>query len=143
MRSWASNGGTVLFATHYLEEADAFADRIVLLRGGQVVADGSTGQIRALAGGRTIRATFGASAADVPAQEILAALPGVAGVEVRSNAVPLACQDSDAGPRAPISGCASAHDIEVSGAGLEDAFLALTTSALSGTAGHDVSQQEE
>ena len=122
-RAWASDGGTVVFATHYLEEADAFADRIVLLRRGTVVADGSTGEIKALAGGRTIRATI----ADPAARVGLDRLPGVGAVEVHGDSVALACPDSDTALRALLSRCPQARNIEVSGAGLEDAFLALTT----------------
>jgi ABC-2 type transport system ATP-binding protein len=121
-RAWAADGGTVLFATHYLEEADAFADRIVLMRSGAVVADGSTGEIKALAGGRTIRATISGRGPDE-----LADLPGVAAVEVHGETVLLACPDSDTALRALLSRCPDARDIEVSAAGLEEAFLALTT----------------
>src|SRR5215469_11242230 len=64
IRKDAELGRTVLFATHYLEEADAYADRIVLLRHGKVVADGTSAEIRAMAAGRTVRATLpGASEA--------------------------------------------------------------------------------
>ena len=41
MRDFAARGRTVLFATHYLEEADAYADRIVLMARGSIVADGA------------------------------------------------------------------------------------------------------
>ena len=58
MRGFASGGRTVVFATHYLEEADAYADRIVLMANGLVVADGSTTEIKARVGRRTIRATL-------------------------------------------------------------------------------------
>ncbi len=122
-RAWAAGGGTVLFATHYLEEADAFADRIVLLRHGSVVADGPTGEIKALAGGRTIRATL----PDRRMRERLGDLPGVAAAEVHGETVVLTCPDSDAVLRALLHRCPEARDIEVSGAGLEEAFLALTT----------------
>ena len=62
MQADADAGRTVVFATHYLEEADAFADRIVLMARGHVVADGSTAEIRARASGRTV-------SADVPEHE--------------------------------------------------------------------------
>jgi len=58
MRGLAAQGRTVLFATHYLEEADAYADRAVLMAHGQVVADGPTNEIKAMVGTRTIRATL-------------------------------------------------------------------------------------
>ena len=58
IRQDAARGRTVLFATHYLEEADAYADRIVLVRQGRIVADGTAAQIKAMAAGRTVRATL-------------------------------------------------------------------------------------
>ncbi len=66
MRAQAAAGRTVLFATHYLDEADEHADRVVLLRAGRVVADGSVTEIKQLASGRTIRATLpGADTTDL------------------------------------------------------------------------------
>ena len=61
MRAVAARGKTIVFATHYLEEADAYADRIVLMARGKVVADGPATEIKALAGDRIIRATLPAS----------------------------------------------------------------------------------
>src|SRR5664280_2652729 len=58
MRDWTAHGRTVLFATHYLEEADAYADRAVLLARGRVVADGPTTELKAAVGGRLARATL-------------------------------------------------------------------------------------
>ncbi len=58
MRQVASHGKTVVFATHYLEEADAYADRIILMARGRVVADGPPTEIKARVGSRTIRATL-------------------------------------------------------------------------------------
>jgi len=121
IRADAERGRTVLFATHYLEEADAYADRAVLMAHGRVVADGPTTEIKALVGGRTIRATL--PGADAGA---LRALPGVVEVELRGEAVFLRCEDSDAAIRALLSAHPAAADIEISGAGLEEAFLRLT-----------------
>ncbi|MDE3069506.1 MAG: ABC transporter ATP-binding protein [Acidobacteriota bacterium] len=121
MRSFAERGSTVIFATHYLEEADANADRAVLMAHGQVVADGPTTEIKARVGTRTIRATL----PDV-ATEQLADLPGVSSAERRGEAVILACTDSDVAIRALLARFAAARDIEISGAGLEDAFVSLT-----------------
>jgi ABC-2 type transport system ATP-binding protein len=120
MREESGHGRTVLFATHYLEEADAFADRIVFVRAGRVVADGTAAQIKAQVSGRTIRATL--PGADLNA---LAALPGVDQVESRGDAVLLTCRDSDAALRALVT-TTPAYDIEVTARGLEDAFVALT-----------------
>ena len=58
IRRDAQQGRTVLFATHYLEEADQYADRIILVSNGRIVADGSGSEIKALAAGRTVRATL-------------------------------------------------------------------------------------
>ena len=58
MRGYAARGKTVMFATHYLEEADANADRAVLMAHGRIVADGPTTEIKAAVGTRTIRATL-------------------------------------------------------------------------------------
>jgi ABC-2 type transport system ATP-binding protein len=121
MREFASRGKTVLFATHYLEEADAYADRAVLMAHGRVVADGPTTEIKAMVGSRVIRATLpGVDAA------ALESLPGVARAERRGEAVVLSCTDSDAAIRALLERFPDARDIEISGAGLEEAFLQLT-----------------
>ena len=121
VREFARSGRTVLFATHYLEEADQYADRIVLMANGRIVADGPANEIKATVGLRTIRATI--PGADL---EDLGRLAGVTGTERRGDAVVLSCQDSDAAIRALLAACPHARDIEISGAGLEAAFLALT-----------------
>jgi ABC-2 type transport system ATP-binding protein len=121
MRAYAATGRTVLFATHYLAEAEEYADRVVLLRAGRVVADGSVAQVRALASGRVVAATVPGAA---PAA--LAALPGVTAVHADGPRVRLECTDSDAALRALLAACPAAHDIEVTAHGLEDAFVTLT-----------------
>src|ERR1039458_1866663 len=121
MRAVAARGKTVVFATHYLEEADAYADRIVLMARGRVVADGAPTEIKATVGGRIIRATL-------PDVELLAlhALPGVTMVDRKGDAITLNCSNSDATLRELLRTYPSVHDIEVRGAGLEEAFLELT-----------------
>jgi ABC-2 type transport system ATP-binding protein len=121
MRAFAARGRTIVFATHYLDEADAYADRAVLMARGRVVADGPTTEIKAKVGARTIRATL--PAADLAA---LRALPGVIAAERHGDAVVLACADSDAAIRALLAAHPFVRDIEISGAGLEQAFLQLT-----------------
>jgi ABC-2 type transport system ATP-binding protein len=122
MRAVATQGKTVLFATHYLEEADAYADRIVLLARGQVVADGPPTAIKARVGGRTIRATLpGAGVRQ------LAALPGVISADRRGEAVTLASTDAEATLRSLLEEFPAARDVEVHGSGIEEAFLALTS----------------
>jgi len=96
IRQGAERGRTVLFATHYLEEADAYADRIILLRQGEIVADGTAAEIKALAGGRTVRATL--AGAD---EATLQSIPGADSVEVRGDTVPIYSSDSDTVAKAP------------------------------------------
>jgi ABC-2 type transport system ATP-binding protein len=122
MRAFAARGKTIVFATHYLDEADAYADRIILMAHGKVVADGPATEIKATVGLRTIRATL----PDVdPA--VLAGLPGVRSAERRGEAMILNCADSDLALRALLAAHADARDIEVTGAGLEEAFMHLTS----------------
>jgi ABC-2 type transport system ATP-binding protein len=121
MREVAAQGRTILFATHYLEEADAFADRIVLMARGRIVADGSPTEMKAMVGTRIIRATL----PDVETAR-LERLPGVSQVERRGDSIVATCSDSDAAIRALLAQFPEARDIEISGAGLEQAFLQLT-----------------
>jgi ABC-2 type transport system ATP-binding protein len=130
MRSFAAGGKTVLFATHYLEEADAYADRVVLMARGRIVADGPPTEIKAMVGTRTIRATLPGTSL-----EELEALPGVTHAERRGEAVVLACDDSDAAIRGLVARYPDARDLAISGAGLEEAFLALTGGDDDGDAG--------
>jgi ABC-2 type transport system ATP-binding protein len=121
MRDVAERGKTVLFATHYLEEADAYADRIVLMARGQIVADGPATEIKARASSRTIRATL--PEADV---RTLRDLPGVVSADRHGETVILSCSDADAALYALLGAFRGAHDIEVGGGSLEDAFIELT-----------------
>jgi ABC-2 type transport system ATP-binding protein len=121
MRDFAARGRTVLFATHYLEEADAYADRIVLMARGSIVADGAPTEIKAMVGSRTIRATLPhASAVE------LERLPGVTRAELHGESVILVCSDSDRAVRALLERYPAARDLEITGAGLEEAFMQLT-----------------
>lgn len=124
MHEFTESGKTVLFATHYLDEAEEFADRVVFMREGKVVADGPVAEVRSQASGRTIRAIVpGAS------EDELAALLGVSAASVRGDRVELACSDSDAAIRALLERFGQAREIEINSVGLEEAFLALTTEA--------------
>jgi ABC-2 type transport system ATP-binding protein len=124
MRGLTDEGRSVLFATHYLEEADQSADRIVLMAGGRVVADGPASQIKAAVDVRWIRVTLpGVDASS------LRSMPGVTAVQRHGDAVSLTCHDADAALRALVAANPDARDFEVRGAGLEDAFLALTTTS--------------
>jgi ABC-2 type transport system ATP-binding protein len=123
IRADAERGRTVLFATHYLEEADAYADRVVLISRGRIVADGTPAEIRALSAGRRIRATWGGvTTAEAVA---LRALPGVDDVELRGDTVLIHAADSDAVARHLLT-TTPARDLQITSRGLEDAFIALT-----------------
>jgi ABC-2 type transport system ATP-binding protein len=128
IRRDAAQGRTVLFATHYLEEADAYADRIILLRQGRIVADGTAAEVRNLSSGRSVRANL--PAAD---QATLSRLPGVRSVEIRGDRVLIQTMDSDAVARYLLTSTA-ARDVEIVAHNLEDAFLALTSDEPAGAA---------
>ncbi|MBM2616180.1 ABC transporter ATP-binding protein [Actinoplanes sp. LDG1-06] len=120
IRDDAARGRTVIFATHYLEEADAYADRVVFVRRGRIVADGTAAEVKALAAGRTVRATLpGATETE---------MTGIAGVdraEVRGDTVYLHGNDTDTIARHLLTRT-PAKDLEITSRNLEDAFLALT-----------------
>jgi ABC-2 type transport system ATP-binding protein len=120
IRQDAAAGRTVVFATHYLEEADSYADRVVLVRRGRIVADGTAAEVKALAAGRTVRATLAE-----PDVATLRALPGVDRVEVRGSTVLVHGTDSDAVARYLLTRT-PAKDLEITALGLEEAFVALT-----------------
>ena len=121
MRSLAAEGRTILFSTHYLEEADEFADRVVVLGGGRVLADSSPSAIKSTVGLRVVRCTL--AGAD---EYTLESMPGVQSLRVHHERVELRTTDSDATLRALLGAFSEAWDLDVVGAGLEDAFLALT-----------------
>ncbi|MGU3644615.1 ABC transporter ATP-binding protein [Microbacterium sp. C23T] len=121
IRADAARGRTVLFATHYLEEADEYADRIVLMSRGRIVADGPTADIKNMVSGRTVTATL--ADADPVA---LAALPGVDSVEAAGERLTIHTRDSDAVARHLLTRTA-ARDIEIAAQNLESVFLALTS----------------
>ena len=122
MQAFTDTGRTVLFATHYLEEAEEFADRVVLMRSGRIVADGSVAEVRALAGGRTLRAV-----APGVTEAVIAAMPGVTEYQIRGERIAVSSSDSDATLRALLAACPHARDIEITAMGLEGAFLSLTS----------------
>ena len=121
IREDASRGRTVVFATHYLDEADAYADRIVLIRQGSVVADGTTSEIKNLASGRRVRATI-----ELPNLDTIHALSGVTHAEQRGDSLIISCTDSDIVARYLLTET-NARDVEISSQNLEAAFVALTS----------------
>ncbi|GAA2859920.1 ABC transporter ATP-binding protein [Paenarthrobacter ilicis] len=121
IRADATKGRTVIFATHYLEEADAYADRIVLVRQGTIVADGTASQIKNLASGRTVKAALPQGD-----RGLLAALPPTDAVDYDGGRVTIRTPDSDSVVRFLLNNT-GAHDLEVVAHNLEEAFVALTS----------------
>jgi ABC-2 type transport system ATP-binding protein len=121
IRADAERGRTVLFATHYLDEADEYADRIVLMSRGRIVADGSTAEIKNLVSGRIVHVTL--PGADPLA---IAGLPGVDDVETKGDRLAIHTKDSDAVARHLLTHTA-ARDVEITAQNLESVFLALTS----------------
>ncbi len=113
---------SVVFATHYLDEADTAADRIVVLAHGAVVADGTGAEIKAQVSGRTISV-----AADSVSAAVVGALPGVTDTKLAGPRLEIHATDSDAVLRALLGSCPGVRDVEITSAKLEDAFLALTS----------------
>jgi ABC-2 type transport system ATP-binding protein len=122
MRELATRGHTIVFATHYLEEADAVADRVVVVAGGRLVADGTAAQVKAGATGRTITFTAGP-------ERPVEGLPGVTATDRTDSRVTLTSRDVEATLRALLADGGRLPDLEVRGASLEDAVLSLTSSA--------------
>ena len=127
MREDARNGRTVIFATHYLEEADAFAQRIVMVSGGRVVADGTTAEIRATASGRRVEA-YVAPEREHEALAALRAMPGVSEASAEAGRISVRTADSDAVALALLTEL-GAHDLEITAGSMDDAFRAITEGA--------------
>lgn len=125
MREFTAEGRTVVFATHYLDEADTYADRIVMLARGRIVADGTPTEVKAVVSGRRIRATAGFAWTGA-AEAAIAALPGVRTVEYRAGLLTIVSDDSDATLRGLLAAHDDLHDIEVTAHTMDEAFLALT-----------------
>jgi ABC-2 type transport system ATP-binding protein len=122
VRGYVSAGRTVLFATHRLEEADAVADRVVVIAGGRLLADGTPEQVKAQAAGRSTISV----AADGLSRELLENLPAVDTVRQDRGRVTLHSTDPDATVRALLQQAPHVQGLEVTRAGMEAAFLHLT-----------------
>ena len=122
MNAEAAEGRTVLFATHYLEEADQAADRVLVVNRGRLLADGTPSQIKERAGAK--RVAFHLDPVD---EAFLLGLPGLVNLEVRGSFVQLQVTDSDAALYAVLDGGYRPRQIEVSSLGLEQAFIAITS----------------
>ncbi|MEU9314592.1 ABC transporter ATP-binding protein [Streptomyces sp. NPDC048295] len=122
MREQAERGRTVLFATHYLEEADAIADRVLVLHKGRLLADGTAAEIKAKAGARRISFRL-----EGPVDEAaLRGLPFLATLDIAGNRVRIQSHDADATVHAVYGLGLFPRELEVAGLGLEQAFVAIT-----------------
>lgn len=125
MRADADAGRTIIFATHYLAEAEEFAHRTVVMHRGKIVADAPTAQLRASLGARHLSATLPATA--TASDELLARLSSTAGVtDVRVDADRIRLQAVDSDAAASLLLTAGARDLEIAAPTLETAFTALT-----------------
>ncbi len=116
----AASGKSVLLTTHYLEEADSLTHRIAVMNHGRVMVQGTPQQIKGLVSGRTVRCV---TSLDTPT---LQALPGVAGVTRERNQATLTCSAAEDCVRELLRLDTTLSGLEITSAGLEDAFLALT-----------------
>ena len=120
---FAAQGKTIILTTHYLEEADALAQRIVVINQGEIVAQGTPAAIKARVGGKIVRFKLrGASAST------LEAIPNVSRSSVTGDAVELFTTQPEAVLREVFQRNLEISDLEVKGGGLEEAFIELTSS---------------
>jgi ABC-2 type transport system ATP-binding protein len=120
IRDLAGAGRTIVLTTHYLEEADALADRIGVLHRGRLVAEGTPQEIKARVGGRVVRCVTALS------REAIAALPNVHGVRQSGARVEIATSGAEDLLRRLLELDPHLAGLEVAGVGLDEAFLALT-----------------
>ena len=128
IRELKAAGRTAVLTTHYLEEADALADRIAVIHRGRVVAEGTSAEIKSRAADRSVRCITSVDAGAV------AALPGVARVEVSGQHLEILTSRPEDLLRTLLDLDADLRDLQVSGAGLEDAFLTLVRDVDTGEA---------
>jgi ABC-2 type transport system ATP-binding protein len=120
IRNFSAQGKTVLLTTHYLEEADALAHRIIVINKGRVISEGTPNEIKRNSGGRTIRCQTRLS------YDFLQALPSVTNVLVNEGAAVVTATDAETVLREMLLRDETLSGLEVASPALEDAFLALT-----------------
>ena len=128
IRELKAAGRTAVLTTHYLEEADALADRIAVIHRGRTVAEGTSAQIKSRAADRSVRCITSVDAGEV------AALPGVARVEMSGQHLEILTSRPEELLRTLLDLDPDLRDLHVSGAGLEDAFLTLVRDVDTGEA---------
>jgi ABC-2 type transport system ATP-binding protein len=127
IRKLVSRGKTVLLTTHYLQEADALADRIIVIDKGQIIAEGTPSEIKSRTAGRQIRCI-----STLPIAKICS-IPGVLEVRTDRDAIVINTASPDSVLRELFRRDSQISGIEVTSAGLEEAFLALTHDNSKGT----------
>jgi ABC-2 type transport system ATP-binding protein len=127
IRALAARGKTVLLTTHYLEEADALAHRIVVINKGKVVCEGTPAEVKSLGGGSGSRNVKLIRCATTLAVGLLQAIPGVTQVDVADGVAQITSTTPEATLRELLALDQSLHSLEVASPALEDAFLALTS----------------
>lgn len=120
IRDLRSAGAAVLLTTHYLEEAEALADRVMVIDAGRVIAEGSVDAIRARVAQQGIRCRSGLDA------DRLHQWPGVIAIQREGEYLRISVEDAVAVLPRLLAADAALSDLEVSRAGLADAFLAIT-----------------
>jgi ABC-2 type transport system ATP-binding protein len=120
IRRLVDRGKTVLLTTHYLEEADALADRIAVINQGEIIAEGTPAEIKSQTSGKRIRCITALSPAS------LLQIPGVTDAKQDREAVEIHAREAEPVVRALLARDQSLSGLEVTSAGLEEAFLALT-----------------
>ena len=121
IRWLAAQGKTVLLTTHYLEEADALASRVVVIDKGKVIAEGTPAQIKQRVSGRRIRCITELE------ESFLLSLPSVVSVERDREALIITAHEAEAVVKEMLIRDVTLRGLEISAPGLEDAFLALTS----------------
>jgi ABC-2 type transport system ATP-binding protein len=120
VRSLSAAGKTVLLTTHYLEEADMLASRIVVINKGKVICEGTSSEIKQRVSGRRIRCITQLN------PDFLRTLPSVSEVQEDREAVVILAERPESVVREMLLRDETLHSLEVSAVALEDAFLALT-----------------
>jgi ABC-2 type transport system ATP-binding protein len=120
IRQLVSRGKTVLLTTHYLQEADALADRVAVINKGEIIAEGTPATIKAQTSGKCIRCITSLSL------NMLRQIPGVTEVKEDREAVEIHAGLAEPVVRELLARDANMSGLEVTSAGLEEAFLALT-----------------
>ena len=120
IRRMVDRGKTVLLTTHYLQEADALADRVAVINKGEIIAEGTPAEIKAKTSGKRIRCITSLNIAS------LRQLPGVEEVNEDREAIEIRAVEAEPIVRELLARDAGLSGLEVTSAGLEEAFLALT-----------------